>query len=125
MYAENGSTDPWKGFKATRDSGTVLNWITRKTVIRLHLKIIGGLIQECETFNGQILKSTEIVKATWAVPGGPKSYVNEFSIVDDGPFDVLFGNNFLKAHSKILDGVADPACVLAQGKVKVRQKFLV
>ncbi|KAF8855292.1 hypothetical protein BDZ45DRAFT_728246 [Acephala macrosclerotiorum] len=122
MCAENGSTNPWKVFKATRDTATTLNWITRKTVKRLHLKITGGLIQECETFNGQILKSTEMVTATWAVSGGPKSYVNEFSIVDEGPFDVLFGNNFLSAHSKILDGVADPACVLAQGKVKRTEK---
>jgi hypothetical protein len=67
------------------------------------LEIIGGLLEEYEVFDGKTLSSCEVVQATWCISEAQKSYVAQFRVVPNAPFDVLFGKNFLRNYPHILD----------------------
>lgn len=94
MFAKPGG---WKGFLGTCDTGTMENWITEPIVRRLNLEIRGGFPIVTTTFNGQRLKSGNIVTASWHSIGITKTHESDFRVVEDGPFDVLFGRNLLSS----------------------------
>jgi hypothetical protein len=113
----------WDGCIATRDSGTIENWISQDIVDRCRLQVRKGLLEEHTTFDGKTLSSCATVQPTWYLYGTQKSYKCEFRVVSDPPFDVLFGWNFLQAYPNLLSSKdakpANPLLVLVQKKKEV------
>ena len=113
----------FEGCIATRDSGTVENWISQDIVDRFRLEVRKGLLEEHTTFDGKTLSSCETVQPTWCLRGSHKSYKCEFRVASDPPFDVLFGWSFLKRYPDLLDSEDavsdDPLLVLVQRKKEV------
>jgi len=121
----------WEGAIATKDTGTVENWIDFEIVRRFELEIEQGYLQEHIVFDGKPLYSCEVVTATWCVSGSQKSHTAQFRVVRDAPFDVLFGRNFLANHAQVLNSKearsasAKPNLVLVPKKQTVHIRALV
>lgn len=121
----------WEGVIATKDTGTENNWIGQHIVDRFRLEVTSGLLQEHEVFNGGTLSSFEIVEATWCISQAQRSYRAQFRVVENAPFDVLFGRNCLSNHRRILDSKearsksASPLLVLVARKKNVREETMI
>ncbi|ESZ92432.1 hypothetical protein SBOR_7191 [Sclerotinia borealis F-4128] len=87
--------DCWNGLCARNDPGTDENWINSRIVERQKFRVERGKLITTMNFNGQIFTSGSTVTATWVVEGRLISHQTEFRVIDNGPFDVLFGRNLL------------------------------
>ncbi|KAI9650737.1 hypothetical protein NHQ30_000761 [Ciborinia camelliae] len=81
--------------RARCDTGTDPNWINTRIVDRLKFRVERGKPIKHLNFNGQSFISGETVKATWSLVDTYISHECYFQVIDDAPFDVLFGYNLL------------------------------
>ncbi len=110
----------FQGVIATLDTGTRLNWIDTSIVERLGLQSTGGVELEFIALNGQTFRSSETLDITWAIDGASTTSVNNFRVIPNAPFDVLFGYNYLEKHGDKFQVTSSQASVLAQNKIMVR-----
>lgn len=87
--------DKWYGLIVTLDTGTTENWISQAIVERLGFDVSKGLVTKWTTFNGKQILSGSTVAPTWCSQGHGITHVAVFRVVDNCPFDVLFGTNLL------------------------------
>jgi len=89
-----------KGLLDTQGSG---NWISRDLVKRAGLQDKVSLVTDNKTFidsQGSRYKPEHHIELTWYPNRSTTTRVTDFLISDGGPFDVLFGKEFLEDERK-------------------------
>jgi hypothetical protein len=90
----------WIEATAKFDTGAKEDWISAPLVERLGFNKEQGPVICYQTFTGQILESSEVVrKVTWGSVGNDsRTWVTEFRLApQNAPFDVLFGSEFISS----------------------------
>lgn len=98
MFSNKNSD--WQSMTAICDSKADENWITRKVLDSLNLEATADQIIKSLVYAGQSLSSKSNATVTWrddnsgvASDTSYTAYDTAFYVVDDAPFDVLFGSS--------------------------------
>ncbi|QSZ36317.1 hypothetical protein DSL72_007443 [Monilinia vaccinii-corymbosi] len=117
--------DSWQGLRAANDPGTDENWINSKIVARQRFPTQRGKAIRTMNFNGQVFKPVAKVTAAWMVQGRTISHETEFRVIDNSPFDVLFGRNLLSSPESNYfrdDGIDDTPILLVQSDISSQEQ---
>ncbi|KAA8565712.1 hypothetical protein EYC84_009554 [Monilinia fructicola] len=123
MNSQKG--DCWNGLIAKTDTSTAEKWIESSVIERQQFQARRGKPVETNNFNGDVCTSVATVVATWAVEGHNMSHQTEFRVIENGPFDVLFGRNLLSLPAiKYFrdDGIDDTPILLEQSDISPQEQ---
>ncbi|RAL67059.1 hypothetical protein DID88_007839 [Monilinia fructigena] len=121
--------DCWNGLVAKNDPGTEENWINSNIVDRQRFRAERGkLIKKTINFNGDVYTSGATVEATWAVQDRHMTHQTEFRVIENGPFDVVFGRSLLSSPEIDYfrdDGIDDTPILLEQSDVSPQEQAVI
>jgi hypothetical protein len=101
---------------ATLDTGTADNYISRRIVNRARLQTQPERVEQMTTFDGgRFETSGQFAAVTWYGDGSSQTREDKFHVVEEGPFDILFGWQLLLSH-EILN-FNDSALLLVQPRL--------